>query len=158
MPTWTSFLILPKYSQITPMLSSSISPQTGSPALANTRALAPILCYYTNVSSCVQILRLTNALGLDAIADPRANLRTNSRSNSIPDSAQNSISDFTPAWSDKVVFSGQRFLFQALPTAKLQIFVSEEGQERFIDQIQCQHLRVSQGNEKIQKNTSPLLS
>jgi hypothetical protein len=123
------------------MLSSYISPQTSqqtnSPALTTPKSISSILCYYTNVSSCVQILRLSNSLELDSIADPRSNLKTNSRSSSIL--------DLIPAWSDKVVFPGQRFLFQALPTAKLQIFVSEEGKERFIDQIQCQHLLVSQG-------------
>ncbi len=121
------------------MLSSLISPQTGSPALANPRDISLILCYYTNVSSSVQILRLTNFLGLDLIPD--------STPNSVQNSVPNSMPDFTPTWSDKVVFPGQRFLFQALPIAKLQIFVSEEGKERFIDQIHCQHLRVSQGHE-----------
>ncbi len=122
------------------MLSSLVPQQTGSPTQTTPRPGSSILCYYTNVSSSVQILRLTNSLELDLIPNSIANTRSNSIPKSIP--------DFTPAWSDKVVFPGQRFLFQALPTAKLQIFVSEEGNERFIDQIQCQHLRVSQGNEQ----------
>lgn len=72
-----------------------------------------ILCYYTNVSNKLQILRLENA---------------------------------TENLCQRVIFPRQRILFQAFLGSILKIYVGGSEGEKFIDQIQCQHLRVHEGN------------
>jgi len=49
--------------------------------------------------------------------------------------------------NEKIIFPGQRILFQALPGSILKIYAGAAEGEKFIDQIQCQHLRVYQGND-----------
>jgi hypothetical protein len=101
-----------------------------------------ILCYYTNISSQMQILRLSysatqyldqhdNSLDEDSTIDPEIS----------------QLDITTQGLGQRVIFPGQRILFQALPEAILKIYLGKAGRETFIDQIQCHHLRVYQGKD-----------
>ncbi len=100
-----------------------------------------ILCYYTNISSQMQILRLSYPATPDL---PQHHSSIDEDSAINPEISQLDIT--TQGLGQRVIFPGQRILFQALPEAILKIYLGKAGREKFIDQIQCHHLRVYQGN------------
>jgi 3-hydroxymyristoyl/3-hydroxydecanoyl-(acyl carrier protein) dehydratase len=68
-----------------------------------------ILCFYANVTSQIQIARITN----------------------IPD------------WEfERIIFPGQRLLFESVLEAQLQIYTCMMGNTIFLNKINCNHLRV----------------
>lgn len=101
-----------------------------------------ILCYYTNVSNQLQILRVNSMASQDLCQPPQL---LEKDSPIAPEVLK--FSTATQGLCQKVIFPGQRILFQALPGAMLNIYLGSSEGEKFIDQIQCQHLRVSQGHD-----------
>lgn len=101
-----------------------------------------ILCYYTNISSQMQLLRLSYPTTQD-LRQHDDLLEENSLLN--PEISKLDIT--TQGLGQRVIFPGQRILFHALPDAILKIYIGKVGGEKFIDQIQCHHLRVYQGND-----------
>lgn len=65
----------------------------------------PILCFYTNITSRIQILRIRNILNLHF---------------------------------ERVIFPGERLMFEAMPEAKLEVFIWEN----ITVLIPCKELRV----------------
>ncbi len=100
-----------------------------------------ILCYYANISRHMQILRLSYPAdqGLQQHHDS-----LDEQPGINPEISQLDIT--TQGLGQRVIFPGQRILFQALPAAILKIYLGRAGGEKFLDQIQCHHLRVYQGN------------
>ncbi len=47
---------------------------------------------------------------------------------------------------ERVIFPKERFLFEALPTAQLEIHRNTPNKTTFIDVISCSYLRVGEGN------------
>ena len=68
-----------------------------------------ILCFYTNISNQIQIIKITN----------------------IPN-----------YYRERAIFPGQRLMFEAVTSAKLEIHTSESATAIPSDIIPCQHLRV----------------
>jgi hypothetical protein len=54
------------------------------------------------------------------------------------------ITDIPGCYFERVVFPGQRLLFEALPTATLEIFSGSMASSLLIDKISCQKLEVRQ--------------
>lgn len=71
-----------------------------------------ILCYYSNFSNQIQIIRITN------------------------------IPNF---YFEKVVFPGDRILFEAVPNAQLEVYTSTTGCEILLEKISCDRLHVNEG-------------
>ena len=103
-----------------------------------------ILCYYTNISSKLQILCIDNI----ATKEPKElSQSSQSLEENFPLTPEITKLDITTqGLCQKVIFPGQRILFQAFPESILKIYLGGSKGEKFIDQIQCHHLRVSQGN------------
>ena len=68
-----------------------------------------IFCFYINITSQVQIIKITNVSNCD--------------------------------WK-QVVFPGQRLIFEAVTSAKLEIYTNESAISILSDMIPCQRLRV----------------
>lgn len=73
--------------------------------------LEPILCFYTNATSQIQITRITNISNMHF---------------------------------ERVVFPGQRLLFEAVPNAKLEIHSVTMESAIITDRITCSCLRVNE--------------
>ncbi len=73
----------------------------------------PILCCYVNVTSKIQVARITN------------------------------VEDW---YFERVVFPGQRLIFEALPIALLEIHTGMMASAILSDSIPCSRLRVDQGD------------
>lgn len=101
-----------------------------------------IVCYYTNISSKLQILRLSNIAAQDL--DQVSNLF---QENFPIKPEMTNFDRTTQGLCQRVIFPGQRILFHAFPESILEIYLGSSEGEKFIDQIQCQHLRVSPGND-----------
>jgi hypothetical protein len=74
-----------------------------------------LLCFYTNATSQIQVVRITN----------------------IP-----------KFYWEKVVFPGQRLLFETVADARLEILTDEKGTSIVTDVIPCQQLRVIERTHK----------
>ena len=46
---------------------------------------------------------------------------------------------------ERVVFPGDRLLFEALPEAQLEVYISKTGSEILLNKISCDRLRVNEG-------------
>ena len=58
---------------------------------------------------------------------------------------------------ERVVFPGDRLLFEALPDAQLEVYISKTGSEILLNKIPCDRLRVNEGSNKFEL-TSPSCS
>ncbi|MGF1512719.1 MAG: DUF1830 domain-containing protein [Elainellaceae cyanobacterium] len=74
-----------------------------------------ILCCYTNATSKIQIVRITNIVNW---------------------------------YFERVVFPGQRLIFEALVSAQLEVHSGAMASAILSDTIPCQRLRVSSGKEE----------
>ena len=82
----------------------------------------PVLCCYVNVTSKIQIARITN----------------------IPD-----------WYFERVVFPGQRLMFEALPKALLEIHTGMMASAILSDTIPCDRLTIDQEGEDEEEAESP---
>ena len=81
---------------------------TTNPCMAS--EILPILCFYINTTSEIQIARLnSNNINLE-----------------------------------KIIFPGDRLLFEALPDAELEIHIGANGQETLCEKIPCLELIVKE--------------
>jgi 3-hydroxymyristoyl/3-hydroxydecanoyl-(acyl carrier protein) dehydratase len=46
---------------------------------------------------------------------------------------------------ERVVFPGDRLLFEALPEAQLEVYINKTGSEMLLNKISCDRLRVNEG-------------
>jgi Domain of unknown function (DUF1830) len=78
---------------------------------ATVLAATPILCFYINATSYLQIARITN----------------------------------TPSWNfERIVFPGERLLFNAAPDSQLEIQMDARENSARVEPIPCDRLYVSQ--------------
>lgn len=52
------------------------------------------------------------------------------------------ITNIPEFYFERVVFPGQRLMFEATPTAKLEVFSTGMASSLLIDKIPCQHLQI----------------
>ena len=76
-----------------------------------------IFCFYINITSQIQIIKITNVSNCD--------------------------------WK-QVVFPGQQLIFEAMTSAKLEIYTNESAASMPSNIIPCQHLRVINETAKVE--------
>lgn len=79
-----------------------------------------MLCYYTNFTNQIQIIRIIN----------------------MPD-----------LFLERVIFPGQRLLFDASPAAQVEVYTAKAMGAVLSDQISCQSLRVNEMDFRIQTSS-----
>lgn len=55
---------------------------------------------------------------------------------------------------ERVIFPGDRLLFEAVPEAQLEVYTSQTGRQILLNKIPCDRLRVSEGISNLELASS----